>query len=306
MDWNIKGLACSSSDFDGFEIQSILIDVDGPRLFSAQTRVCTALFMLVDENESSMRFVVVPTDDRMLAKLESGSLTVRAALDQPLLWVLETSHSFCPKNAWRTTLAELPESILPQKGRMLRAHLQPAFRLRAIGEGLSAGTVPASVIRQVVEGASTAYNGEARELHTEDHALLFFEQYMDSRVSEGLYLSNQSWYRGSDPQSQFFLNDRGEPYKLSPRKKDSTDYQARAMSAKLKSFIEKAGIEGVTVSTYRDSFVKAMYDAGCHYKDLMRASGIKQKETIDRKTRPAIQDLDKVFKAIYSRVKVNN
>jgi len=37
MDWNIKGLACSSSDFDGFEIQSILIDVDGPRLFSAQT-----------------------------------------------------------------------------------------------------------------------------------------------------------------------------------------------------------------------------------------------------------------------------
>jgi hypothetical protein len=167
MDWNIKGLACSSSDFDGFEIQSILIDVDGPRLFSAQTRVCTALFMLVDENESSMRFVVVPTDDRMLAKLESGSLTVRAALDQPLLWVLETSHSFCPKNAWRTTLAELPESILPQKGRMLRAHLQPAFRLRAIGEGLSAGTVPASVIRQVVEGASTALRKTAAHVFKE-------------------------------------------------------------------------------------------------------------------------------------------
>jgi hypothetical protein len=34
-------------------------------------------------------------------------------------------------------------------------------------------------------------------------------------------------------------------------------------------------------------------------------SGIKQKSTINRKTRPAIQDLDKVFKAIYSRVKVN-
>ena len=167
MDWNIKGLACSSSDFDGFEIQSILIDVDGPRLFSAQTRVCTALFMLVDENESSMRFVVVPTDDRMLAKLESGSLTVRAALDQPLLWVLETSHSFCPKNAWRTTLAELPESILPEKGRMLWAHLQPAFRLRAIGEGLSAGTVPASVIRQVVEGASTALRKTAAHVFKE-------------------------------------------------------------------------------------------------------------------------------------------
>lgn len=152
--------------------------------------------------------------------------------------------------------------------------------------------------------AGTAYNGEERELHTENHVLPFFEQYMDWRVSEGLYLSNQPWYRGSDPKSHFFLNDRGEPYKLSPRKKGSTDYQPRAISAKLKSFIEKAGIKGATVATYRDSWVKAMYDHGCHYKDLMRVSGIKQKETIDRKTRPALQDLEKVFKDIYSRVKV--
>jgi integrase len=153
--------------------------------------------------------------------------------------------------------------------------------------------------------ASTAYNGEARELHTEDHVLPFFEGYFEWRVGEELCLSNQAWYRGSDPQSAFFLNDRGEPYKLSPRKKGSTDYQPRAMSAKLKSFIEKAGIEGATVATYRDSWIKAMFDAGCHHKDLMAVSGIRQKETIDRKVRPAIQDLDQVFKAIYSRVKVN-
>lgn len=47
-----------------------------------------------------------------------------------------------------------------------------------------------------------------------------------------------------------------------------------------------------------------MYEAGCHHKDLMRVSGIKQKETIDRKIRPAIQDLGKVFRDIYSRVRV--
>jgi integrase len=152
--------------------------------------------------------------------------------------------------------------------------------------------------------ASTAYNGDARELHTYDHVLPLFEQYMEWRASEGLYASNQSWYRGSDPKSHFFLNDRGEPFKLSPRKKGSTDYQPRVMNAKLKSFISRAGIEGATVSTFRDSWVKAMYEAGCHHKDLMRVSGIKQKETIDRKTRPTIQDLEKVFKDIYSRVRV--
>ena len=153
--------------------------------------------------------------------------------------------------------------------------------------------------------ASIAYNGEARELHTEDHILPFFEQFVDWRVSERLFASNQSWYRGSDPKSPFFLNDRGEPYKLSPRKKGSAEYQPRAMNAKLKSLIDKAGIEGATVSTLRDSWIKAMSDHGCHHKELMRVSGIKQKSTLDRKTRPAIQDLDKVFKAIYSRVKVN-
>lgn len=153
--------------------------------------------------------------------------------------------------------------------------------------------------------ASTAYNGNARKLYTDDHVLPFFEQYMQCRDSEGLYASNQSWYRGSDPKSHFFLNDREEPFKLSPRKKGSTDYQPRAMNAKLKSFISRAGIEGATVSTFRDSWIKAMSDAGCHYKDLMSVSGIKQRETIERKIRPAVQDLEKVFRDIYSRVKVS-
>jgi integrase len=152
--------------------------------------------------------------------------------------------------------------------------------------------------------SSTAYNGDERELHTDEHVLPFFEQYMEWRASERLYASNQSWYRGSDPKSHLFLNDRGEPFKLSLRKKGSTEYQPRVMNSKLKSFIEKAGIEGATVATFRDSWIKAMYDHGCHHKDLMRVSGIKQKETIDRKTRPAIQDLEKVFKDIYSRVRV--
>jgi hypothetical protein len=77
------------------------------------------------------------------------------------------------------------------------------------------------------------------------------------------------------------------------------------MQAKLKSFITNAGIEGATAATFRDSWVKAMYEAGAHHKDLMRVSGIKQKETIDRKIHPAIQDLDKVFRSVFGRVRVH-
>jgi hypothetical protein len=167
MDWNIKGLNSDPEDFRGFKTLSVLIDVDGPRLFTAETRVCNALFMLVDENNESARFVVAPTSDAIIAQLENGTVSVRNALDQPVVWVLETDHTLEPQNAWRTTLGELPESVLPAQGRMLWPHLQPAFRLRAIGEGLSHGTVPASVIRQVVEGASTALRKAAAHVSKE-------------------------------------------------------------------------------------------------------------------------------------------
>ncbi|WP_444935852.1 site-specific integrase [Microbulbifer sp. JMSA004] len=151
--------------------------------------------------------------------------------------------------------------------------------------------------------ASTAYNGEVRELHTEDHVLPFFEAYMGQRVKEGLYKSNQSWYRNSDPKSYFFLNDRGEPFKLSPRKKGATDYQPASMNSKLKQLIANTGIQGAKPSTFRDTFIKNMYEAGCGYKELMKVSGIKGKETLDRKIRPHERELEAVFKNLFSRVK---
>jgi integrase len=149
-----------------------------------------------------------------------------------------------------------------------------------------------------------AYTGEPRELRTEDHILPFLNAYMDWRIEKKACLSNRSWYRGSDPKSPFFLNDRLGSFSLSPRAKGGSDYQPRAMNEKLRSFIEKAGIEGATPRTFRDSCIKAMYDAGCHYKDLMLITGIKQKETIDRKVRPREQELQKVFQEVFGRVRV--
>lgn len=156
MDWQVKGLATDPAHFSRFEIQHVLIEFDGPRLFTAKTPLCTALFMLVDENEQNMRFVVTPTDERMVQKLEQGFITVLSALDQALVWVVEVDNAYAVSAAWSTALADLPETVLPQPGVMLWPHLQPAFSLRAIGEGLAVGGVPASVIKQVVDGASTA------------------------------------------------------------------------------------------------------------------------------------------------------
>lgn len=151
---------------------------------------------------------------------------------------------------------------------------------------------------------TTAYNGDARELHTENHVLPFFEAYMDIRVQNQQHLSNQSWYRHSDPKSFFFLNDRGEKFKMSPRKAGSLDYQPVSMNSKLKQLIANTSIQGAKPSTFRDTFIKNMYEAGCGYKELMKVSGIKGKETLDRKIRPQERELTEVFKNLFSRVKV--
>lgn len=152
--------------------------------------------------------------------------------------------------------------------------------------------------------ASTAYTGEARELHTEDHVLPFFETYMDWRIEGKLFLSNQSWYRHSDPKSYFYLNDRGESFKLSPRSKGASDYQPASMNSKLKQLIVNTSIQAAKPSTFRDTFVKNMYETGCGYKDLMKVSGIKGKETLDRKIRPHERELEEVFQNLFSRVKI--
>jgi len=159
------------------------------------------------------------------------------------------------------------------------------------------------LLRIWVIPAHTAYNGEPRECHTEDHVLPFFDGYIDWRRSKGWGTSNMHTYRKLNPQSKFFLNDRGAPYKLSPRKAGSGEYQPRSMNEQLKRMIKKTNLHGATPSSYRDSYVRALYENGCGWKDLMSVTGIKQKRTLERKVRPQEAELDKVFQSIFSRVR---
>jgi len=75
--------------------------------------------------------------------------------------------------------------------------------------------------------------------------------------------------RGLDPESKFFLNDRGEPYKLSPRKAGPGDYQPRSMNEQLKRMIARTDLHGAKPSSFRDSYVRGLYENGCGWKDLM-------------------------------------
>lgn len=156
MDWDIKAADFSVSAFGTPQPSDILYDLDGPRIFTASSSLGDLLYFLADEDAHALRFIVVPTSAQVTQQLRTGVLSVLDALNQPWLWILDTSLDMKPQKSWRCTLADIPTEVLPKPGVMLWPHLEPVFALRAIGDGLSQGNVPASVIRQVIDGATTA------------------------------------------------------------------------------------------------------------------------------------------------------
>lgn len=150
-----------------------------------------------------------------------------------------------------------------------------------------------------------SFNGAAREVHTADHVLPFFERYVDLRKGQNWALSlNLHTHRGLSPSSRFFLNDRGEPYKPTERKNKPGSYQPRAMLEQLKRMIDRTGLYGATPASYRDSFIKGMFDNGAGWSDLMKVTGIKQKRTLEKKVRPHERELEAVLANLFSRVKM--
>lgn len=156
MDWNVHATPVAAEDFQGIEPKEVLYDFDGPRIFTADTSLGELLFYLADEQDGTCRYVAAPTNPRLVEKLKTGIHSVRQALDQPWIWVADILYDGTPIAAWRGTLADVPNDALPQPGVMLWPELEPVFVLRAIGDDLAEGQVPASVIRQVIDGAMTA------------------------------------------------------------------------------------------------------------------------------------------------------
>lgn len=148
-----------------------------------------------------------------------------------------------------------------------------------------------------------SYNGESRECRTEDHVLPFFECYVEWRISQKQGISNSSEFRGLNPKGEFLLNDKGEKYKLTLRKKEAKEKQPLAMNQQLKRMLTKAGLHGATPASFRDSYVRGLYENGCGWKDLMLVTGYKQKRTLERKIRPQEAELEKVFRSLFAHVR---
>ncbi len=153
MMWNINGTPLSIQ-FENWVPDRVLYEFDGPRIFTVRHELGDFLAYACDEDDVITRYLLVPTGDDMMAALEKGLLTMREALAQPWLWIVDVGFDDVPRQIWRSTLAAIPDHRLPKPWAMLWPHLEPLLAVRLSGPHLVKGRITASVINRAVEGVT--------------------------------------------------------------------------------------------------------------------------------------------------------
>jgi hypothetical protein len=155
--WEVKGDPIDPSRFSHLKPDQILDEYDGPRIFTfTDDRQDSLLAFWCDGTGGSDRYLVVPFGTGLGENLTKGRISVREALDQPWLWIVDVDNSCRPVGAWRSSLGSVPEEVLPEPGTMLWPSLEPLLSVRAIGDRIKKGLTPASVIRDTIDSTEKA------------------------------------------------------------------------------------------------------------------------------------------------------
>jgi hypothetical protein len=152
--WTIEAAHYPADLFNISEISEVLYEFDGPRIFTTSHAGLLYFWYECGEDVDSRiwRYLVTPTDKVFIAKLKTGSRTVYDALSLSWLWAVDVDDSDSIAAAWvLPDLDAVPANAKPEKDVFLWPHLQPLLTYRLIGEGLSEGNVPASIVARAME-----------------------------------------------------------------------------------------------------------------------------------------------------------
>ena len=142
-----------------FEPQKVLYDFDGPRIFTLNSALGGLLLAYQCREESAHShscFILVPIDSDSINELERGNITVRDALSQPWIWLVEIDSNWKIMEVASASLKEVPTSILPKPGIMLLPDLQPLISLRSVGATIKKGAVTGSTIKNLISNCEKA------------------------------------------------------------------------------------------------------------------------------------------------------
>lgn len=123
--WTITGKPTSGAWLDPRPMR-VLYEFDGPRMFVCSDRQGTPyLAYQCGEDESAMRFLIVPSGDALEHALARGEIDVRSALMRGSAWLFDLDYQWAVLHTWQVDTADLPEDCIPKAGVMLWPHLAP-------------------------------------------------------------------------------------------------------------------------------------------------------------------------------------
>lgn len=161
-------------------VDRVLYEAEYPILYLTHTRQGQRLLAYVaDESQPALITLLAPISNVALGSLESGTMGVREALSASWLWLHQPGREAA--HLWAIEVTELPDAHLPRPGTPLYPEHEPVLRTRAVGENVTLGRMPASVVAFVADATRKAFktildfslsrNAEGRP--TEEHRALY-------------------------------------------------------------------------------------------------------------------------------------
>lgn len=145
---------------DGFlpqrlPVKRTLYEAEIPLVYITNTLQEQELIAYVaDESDQGTFTVLAPISASRLRSLELGTISVLDALTESCAWL----HLSGPgrSTAWPLNFNDFPTEFLPRRGTPLLPEHEPILRTRAVGETISLGQIPASVVALVADSSRKA------------------------------------------------------------------------------------------------------------------------------------------------------
>lgn len=159
MTWqDLRNYERAPAELGSMLVNEILYEFDGPCIFtSTASNGGQLLAYLVEEvdDDAVLRYLVAATTAETILSLKAGTTTVRDALMVGWIWVCDLSFEWEVKHVYAPPHHMIPEDMLPAAGTLLWPELEPALRVRLIGDGVREGAIPAVVLGRVAEIAKS-------------------------------------------------------------------------------------------------------------------------------------------------------
>lgn len=139
-------------------VQEVLYEAEQPIVFLTYSSVLgqPLLAYLADENSEASFVILASASSEKINNLKEGTIGVREALVSDWMWLVRGSHSSGVAKIWAIKESDVPDGCLPVHGTPLLPEHAVVFSARALGEGITLGHMPCSVVSLIANAVRTS------------------------------------------------------------------------------------------------------------------------------------------------------